>query len=65
MKSDILIFIIALVILGSTFADYLNWLYIQPRPGVVQAKAPSSSLHHLPTRLDVPRWLMIFRFDRQ
>lgn len=39
MKSDILIFIIALVILGGTFAGYLNWLHIQPRPGLAKAKA--------------------------
>lgn len=50
MKGKILIFIIALGILCGTFAGYLNWLLIQPRPMVVQAEAPSSSTHRLHAR---------------
>jgi len=40
MKKDILIFFVAIVILGGIFAGYLNWLFIQPKPGVVQMKVP-------------------------
>ena len=40
MKKDVLILFAAIVILGGTFAGYLNWLYIQPRPKAVQIKAP-------------------------
>jgi hypothetical protein len=38
MKKDILVFFAAIVIFGSTFAGYLNWLLIQPKPGEAQMK---------------------------
>lgn len=46
MKRDLLIFFVALVILGVIFVAYLDWLRIQPKHehGVAQIKA-HSSLH--------------------
>jgi len=45
MKKDVLIFFAALVILGVTFAAYLDWLLIQPRPVVAQLKMSPPSPH--------------------
>jgi len=39
-KKGMLIFFAAIVILGGIFAGYLNWLFIQPKLGVVQMKVP-------------------------
>jgi len=47
MKSDMLIFFVALVILGGAFAGYLNWLIAQPRLGMVQVKVLSP---HVPPK---------------
>ena len=45
MKNDLLIFFTALVILGATFASYLDWMLIQPKPVVAQVKVQPPSPH--------------------
>ncbi len=45
MKNDLLIFFAALVVLGVTFATYLDWLLTQPRPVVAEVKVPLPSPH--------------------
>ncbi|MDO8463667.1 MAG: DUF3106 domain-containing protein [Gallionella sp.] len=65
MKGDIIVFIIALGILGGAFAGYLNWLLIQPKPDEVQVKVPpapsplaSAKWHSLePVQQEVPAHL--------
>lgn len=45
MKKDILIFFAMVAVIGGTFAAYLDWLLIQPRPVVAEVKVPLPSPH--------------------
>lgn len=53
MKKDVLILFAAIVILGGTFAGYLNWLCIQPRPEAVQIKVPPPKSSLAPPKTDM------------
>jgi len=53
MKKDMLIFFAAIIIFGGTFAGFLNWLLIQPKPGAVQIKVPPPKSPPAPPKPEV------------